>query len=98
MKIVTALAALLFLTACEERIPLRSDSEYANPQKNHFPGSDPGQTPGGGSSRNSSDTVTSPPSTDQGIQRLPGTPETAVSDGGKEAGAGSTGSSYKSSS
>ena len=65
------LPLVLTLASCDrEEIPLREDSEYANPARRHFPGSDPGTTPPGGSSANSSDTMTNPPAP----AAQPGTP------------------------
>jgi hypothetical protein len=61
---------LAFASCDRDEIPLREDSEYANPTRHHVPGSDPGATPPGGSSAHSSDTMTSPPA----AAAQPGTP------------------------
>ena len=90
-RIVCVAAALLSSACNREKASPRADSEFANPHRTYVPGSDPGVTPGGGSSSQSSNTMTTPPLVDQSDKRLPGTPETALGDGGKEAGAGSSG-------
>jgi hypothetical protein len=84
---------LMFAGCDREELPLREDSLYAHPAR-HFPGSDPGVTPPGGSSSTSSDTMTNPPAQPQpGTTAGESTPPAGA--GGQAAGSTSGGSTSR---